>query len=150
MRISKELYHPIIHWRDFKMKIFIEGIMVGIFSGSIIVAFRYVLEKAETWREALYPFLKTQGLTAIILWFGVLLSLAFFLSYLGKKEPMAGGSGIPQVKGELIGFINMNWLKVLFIKFIGGTLAIGAGLSLGREGPSVQLGAATAKGLSRF
>lgn len=150
MRNLKELYHPIIYWHDFKMKIFIEGIMVGILSGSVVVAFRYVLEKAETWRKVLYPFLKTQGLIAIILWFGVLLSLAFFLSYLGKKEPMAGGSGIPQVKGELIGFINMNWLKVLFIKFIGGTLAIGAGLSLGREGPSVQLGAVTAKGLSRF
>lgn len=146
----KELYHPVIHWHDFKLKIFIEGIIVGILSGSVVVAFRFVLEKAETWRTTLFPFLKAQGSFAIFLWFGVLISLAFILSFLGKKEQMAGGSGIPQVKGELIGHINMNWIKVLGAKFIGGTLAIGAGLSLGREGPSVQLGAVTAKGLSRF
>lgn len=147
---NQELYHPVIHWRDFKLKIFMEGIIVGILSGSIVVAFRFVLEKAETWRTKLFPFLKAQGSFAILLWFGVLISLAFILNFLGKKEQMAGGSGIPQVKGELIGYINMNWVKVLSAKFIGGTLAIGAGLSLGREGPSVQLGAVTAKGFSRF
>lgn len=146
----QELYHPVIHWRDFRLKIFIEGIMIGIVSGSIVVAFRFILEKAETWRAKLFPFLQAQGPLAIIIGFGILIFLAFILNILGKSEPMAGGSGIPQVKGELIGYIKMNWVKVLLVKFVGGILAIGSGLSLGREGPSVQLGAVTAKGLSRF
>lgn len=150
MSSKKELYHPVIYWSNFKLKIFAEGIIVGILSGSVVVAFRFILEKAELMRTQIFSFLRAQGLLAILIWFVILFTLAFILNLLGKEEPMARGSGIPQVKGELIGYFKMNWLKVLAVKFIGGTLAIGAGLSLGREGPSVQLGAVTAKGLSRF
>ncbi|MGV7377651.1 chloride channel protein, partial [Mycobacterium kansasii] len=55
--------------------------------------------------------------------------------------PMSSGSGIPQVKGQLQGYFKNNWFTTAFAKFIAGTLAMFAGLSLGREGPSVQLGA---------
>ena len=63
---------------------------------------------------------------------------------------MASGSGIPQVQGELKGYLNQNWHRVLCSKIIGGTLCILGGLSLGREGPSVQLGAMAAKGIAKI
>lgn len=44
----------------------------------------------------------------------------------------------------------MNWWKVIIEKFVGGVMCITAGLSLGREGPSVQLGAAVGQGFSRI
>lgn len=47
------------------------------------------------------------------------------------------------------GKINANWLQVLIAKFLGAVCAIGGGLSLGREGPSIQLGAMVGKGFSR-
>ena len=43
----------------------------------------------------------------------------------------------------------MRWLRILWVKLVGGIVGIGLGLSLGREGPSIQIGAVTAQGLSR-
>lgn len=56
--------------------------------------------------------------------------------------------GIPQVEAELKGLMDLSWWSVLWKKFIGGVLSIASGLMLGREGPSIQLGALTAKGVS--
>lgn len=39
------------------------------------------------------------------------------------------------------------WRKILIPKFIGSCLVIGLGVSVGREGPCIQMGAATAMGL---
>ena len=44
----------------------------------------------------------------------------------------------------------MNWFSVLWKKFIGGVLSVGAGLFLGREGPSIQLGAAIGQGAGQL
>lgn len=60
----------------------------------------------------------------------------------------AAGSGIPQVKLAFwkdFGFI--PW-RVVWVKFIAGTLSVGGGNSLGREGPSVQLSSGLASSLS--
>ena len=146
---AKTLHH-LIHWRDFKLKVFFEGIIIGLFSGLVIVAFRYCLERAESLRETIYNSANMYSLKTIIfllLGFGL---ISFLLNLFIKKEPFISGSGIPQVKGVLTGHIKLKWLNVLVLKFVGGVLAIGAGLSLGREGPSVQIGATVGQGVSRL
>jgi len=60
------------------------------------------------------------------------------------------GSGIPQVEGQLLDEVNYGWWPVLWRKFIGGILAIGSGLYLGREGPSIQLGSTLGQGVAHF
>jgi CIC family chloride channel protein len=61
-----------------------------------------------------------------------------------RYSPQASGSGIPHVELVLSGERPQAPYRLIPIKFIGGLLAIGSGLALGREGPSVQMGASVA------
>ena len=64
--------------------------------------------------------------------------------------PEAAGSGIPQAKLAFWKEFGFAPKRIAWIKFLAGVLSIGGGQSLGREGPSVQIGsnlASTAAGL---
>src|SRR6516165_8652395 len=61
-----------------------------------------------------------------------------------RFSPDAAGSGIPVVEAELEEKRPDAPLRLIPVKFIGGLLAIGAGLALGREGPTIQMGASLA------
>ena len=50
----------------------------------------------------------------------------------------------------MIDQIDEKWYRVILAKMVAGTLSIVGGLSLGREGPSIQLGAMGGKGMSRI
>lgn len=138
------------HWLDFRFKLFLEGILIGLAAGIVVVAYRVLLEKAEILRAKIYEAFTILPPAAVLLWFLALCFIALLLGLLGRYDPMVGGSGIPQVKGQLASLFTVGWLHVIFGKFVGGLLAIGAGLSLGREGPSVQLGAAVGQGTGRL
>lgn len=146
---NNSTFATISHWKNFRMTLVLEGILVGVFSGLIVVFYRFVLEKVEHFSTKNYSFLSNNH-TFLPLWFITLALIAFIVRCIIKKEPMTKGSGIPQVEGVLLHQLEMNWWRVIVGKFIGGFLALGAGLSLGREGPSIQLGAAAGQGVSRL
>jgi len=60
-----------------------------------------------------------------------------------RFSPEAGGSGIPQIKGFILGERSLEWRRLLPTKFLAGVIGIGGGLALGREGPTIQMGGAT-------
>ncbi len=121
-----------------------QGALIGLFAGAIAILYRILLGYAETFRGTLLSFFGYSSLR-IGIWFVILVGIAWLVSIFLKKEPLIGGSGIPQVEGEYHGHFFANHWKVLFYKIAGGFLCILGGLSLGREGPSVQLGAMGAK-----
>lgn len=132
----------------FKYDLILEGVIIGALTGGIVSFFRLLLSRAEPVRSQVIRMAESgpegmaKGLTLLfLLYAGTCLCLKF--------APMISGSGIPQVKGELLGRISQEWLPTLIGKIAGGLMAIGAGLSLGREGPSVQIGAMVGKGFSR-
>jgi CIC family chloride channel protein len=67
-----------------------------------------------------------------------------------RFAPEASGSGIPHVEAVLRQKLPPAPFRLIPIKFVGGLLAIGSGLALGREGPSVQMGAGAADLLGKF
>lgn len=60
----------------------------------------------------------------------------------------AAGSGIPEVKSAFWKELGAMRLRPILVKFLGGVLSIGGGQSLGREGPSVFIGAGVASNAS--
>jgi len=62
--------------------------------------------------------------------------------------PEAAGSGIPQLKLAFWKDFGAVPFRVAWVKFVAGILSIGGGSSMGREGPSVQLGGVVASNLA--
>jgi len=141
-------YNTLFHWNSFRLKLVLEGIGVGIITGLLVVLYRYALEKAGVLLTYVYKIISITHVL-IIPWIGALIIIGYIVGIMVKHEPMISGSGIPQVEGVLLRKLDMTWWRVILGKFIGGVLSIGSGLSLGREGPSVQLGAAVGQGFSR-
>ncbi len=148
-RTISKVFYALSNWHDFRLKIFTEGIIIGLVAGIITVLFRYSITKAESLHKVIFAYLHANPILFLFL-VCILFLLAFILGHLLKYEPQSAGSGIPQVKGVILGMMKMNWQKVLATKFFGGILALGSGLSLGREGPSIQLGAVIGQGISRL
>lgn len=127
-----------------------KSLLVGLAAGGVTVLYRITLTYAEQFAFGMYGFLKNH----LLLFPGAIIMLclvAYIVGYLVSKDKMISGSGIPQLEGILKGYFGnrKSWIHTLCTKFLGGAIAIGGGLSLGREGPSIQLGACVAEGLGK-
>lgn len=147
--MKKDTSHTIKRAQRFPVILIGEGLLVGAVGGLIVLLYRVALTYAGIWLENILNYVRGNPLR-IAGWFAVLMLMAFIVGRLVKWEPMISGSGIPQIEGEVTGKVSQNWKKVLPAKFIGGFLCLFGGLSLGREGPSIQLGAMTGQGISRL
>ena len=132
----------------FKYSIIAEGVLIGLITGALISVFRLMLIYADQLRDRMTGFARSGWLAALICAL-IMLAAAAIITALLSWEPDIAGSGIPQVEAELMGQKDMCWWRVIIAKTLGCALAIGGGLALGREGPSIQLGSMVCKGFSR-
>ena len=127
------------------------AIVVGLTAGLVAVAFRALLDETDVLRDALialahrHPIL---GLPALVTFGG--LGAGFAVWLVRRFAPEASGSGIPHVKGVLHDLRAMRAERIVAVKFVGGVSGIGIGLALGREGPTVQMGAAIGDRVARW
>lgn len=128
------------------LRMVVDGIVIGIFSGLFSVLYRYIISKTDILRNYIYSF---KDIKHIALWVVLFIIMAIIMGLLLKWEPLSGGSGIPQIRAEVLERTSMDENKTLISKFIGGSFANIAGLSLGREGPSIQIGGAVAKKVAK-
>lgn len=144
-----DIYSVLAHRKNLKLKVVAEATIIGIIVGLVIVLNRILISKLTPIFINFYESNSGQvlGVIKVIV---ILIIVGLFVGYLVKKEPMISGSGIPQVEGILLKKLKVNWLKVLIYKFIGGTISLGAGISVGREGPSVQMGASIGQGFTKI
>lgn len=146
MRKNKTVFQ-LERFRNMKHKMTLQGVLVGLLTGIVVGLFRLIIEKAEFLRtNYMLPLIGSGKLWLLIM---IVMIIAFFVYIMAKWQPLASGSGIPQVKAELRGQLKQPVYRLLIAKFTGAVLAIGAGLSIGREGPSIQLGALVGKGYAR-
>ena len=124
-----------------------DALIVGLVVGITIVIYRFLAEILGDMFISVY-LQASKNIALIPIIFIILILLGFIVAKQVKKEPMISGSGIPQVEGILTRRLKMNWFSILYNKFIGGLICLAVGLSVGREGPSVQMGACIGEGIS--
>ncbi|WP_322631040.1 ClC family H(+)/Cl(-) exchange transporter [Aedoeadaptatus coxii] len=130
----------------FRIHLVFGGAFVGLASGMISVLYRYTLGRLDTVRNLMYSHMTIEKGALMLAGF---LLLAFLMHLLLRWAPFSGGSGIPQIRGELLGKADIESTPTLISKFFGGAMGAFTGLTLGREGPSIQLGGTLAKMISK-
>ena len=127
----------------------IQGVLVGIFAGLMVCLYRFLLAGSESVLRN-YLNIIHGNVLYIVLFFIALVVMALLIDWLTKWEADSAGSGIPQVYAEVKGHMEANWAKVLFSKITAGVITALGGLSLGPEGPSVQIGGMAGKGIAKI
>ncbi|MDO4173303.1 MAG: chloride channel protein [Eubacteriales bacterium] len=140
--------HMLGRYGSLRTQLVLEGLLVGVCAGLVSVLYRYALACADQIRNTALS-LSAGNPLRMAGWFLILILLALLVTWLLKWEPMISGSGIPQVEAEIAGYLRPSWYRVIAGKIVGGFLCIVGGLSLGREGPSIQLGGMMGKGISK-
>lgn len=117
-------------------------LLIGALVGLIVVAFILLTERVG---QRLYP-VGGAGWHRLVLPVVVSLIMGYLLY---RYFPNARGSGVPQTKAALYAREGRISMRTVFGKFFCTSVTLASGIPLGREGPSVQVGAGIASVLGR-
>ena len=123
-------------------KLALLSMLTGATIGLVIGCFRVALDHMNTARTETITWAHQWPVLGFVLVCASVAATTALAAWLVQRSGQpAAGSGIPHVEAVIEGTLPAAPLLLLPIKFVGGLLAIGGGLALGREGPSVQMGA---------
>lgn len=141
-------------WHIWKLKLvdarlYFVSMFVGLLTGLVAVPYHYLLYYLLDLRSDFFASRPAWywHIPLFLLFWGILI----FVAHLVRKMPLISGGGIPQTRGVINGrIIYKHPFKEMISKFVGGILSFSTGLSLGREGPSVQIGSYIGSLVSRW
>lgn len=120
--------------------------IVGIAAGLLGVAFQLSVRAAESAASWFGTLAKANHAPGILLSIVIASAVGGISAFLIRRyAPESGGSGIPHIKSALLHLRVIRPVRLLVAKFVGGLAALLVGMSLGREGPTVQMGASAGK-----
>ncbi|KAJ8246001.1 hypothetical protein GJAV_G00262590 [Gymnothorax javanicus] len=132
--------------------------LIGLLTGLIACFVDIVVEKLaglkyQVIKQSIENFTEAGGLCISLILWAVLNSVFVMVGavIVAVFEPIAAGSGIPQIKCYLNGvkIPRVVRLKTLVVKVCGVICSVVGGLAVGKEGPMIHSGAVVAAGVSQ-
>ncbi|TCT44568.1 H(+)/Cl(-) exchange transporter ClcA [Martelella mediterranea] len=123
--------------------------LAGVLTGTIGSFFHLFIDHLLLWPEQLSKVVKGPLLviSAALITCAITVVSVFFVK---RYAPEAGGSGVQEIEGAMQGLRQVRWKRILPVKFLTGVGALSSGLVLGREGPTIHIGASIAEATTDF
>lgn len=136
--------------RGAEARFFLLAVVVGAAAGAAGTALHLTVDTLLVWPHFLIDTFG-KGPAAIAIAAVITAVLASLSAGIVRRfAPEAAGSGVQEVEGTLEGLRPLRWRRVLPVKFVAGVLSLSSGLVLGREGPTIHIGASIAGAVSEW
>ncbi len=133
-------------WNTF-LSVIVYGGVIGLVVGTIIILYSLGAEHIMEISHAVYEW-NTNNPAFIPLFLLGLCALAVLEGLILKLVPEARGGGVPYTEGVIRGVLKFKWLKMIFATIGASFISFLAGLPLGNEGPSIQVGGCIGQGVN--
>lgn len=123
--------------------------VVGVLTGIIGSYFHLIINVLIIWPHKLGEYIN--GTTLLVSVALITMLITVFAAFIVKRyAPEAAGSGVQEIEGAMEGLRVVRWQRILPVKFTMGIMSISSGLVLGREGPTIHIGASIGAAINNY